>query len=65
MQNIRMNAKYETFVRRVVTAETGNLVPLGPPKSRYLCCTKSLAFGLKGNASVVKKIGVLNKEDTY
>ena len=25
-----------TFVRRAATAETGNRVPLGPPKSRYL-----------------------------
>ena len=61
-----MIAKYETFVRRVATAVTGNLVPLGPPKSRYLICTqKNLALGLKGNVSVVEEVGVVNEEDTY
>ena len=40
LNDIDCEQEKRTFVRRVATAETGNLVPLGPPRSRYLCRKK-------------------------
>ena len=69
--DVRRGAKYEnendidceqeekTFVRRVATAETGNLVPLGPPRSRYLCRGRSISIWIDRNCQ--KKVRVLKK----
>ena len=44
-----------TFVRRVATAETGNLVPLGPPRSRYLCRGRSISIWIDRNCQKESK----------
>ena len=65
--DVRRKAKYEnendidceqeerTFVRRVATAETGNLVPLGPPRSRYLCRGRSFSIWIHRNCQKESK----------
>ena len=65
--DVRRGAKYEnendidceqeekTFVRRVATAETGNLVPLGPPRSRYLCRGRSIRIWIDRNCQKESK----------
>ena len=44
-----------TFVRRAATAETGNLVPLGPPRSRYLCRGRSFSIWIHRNCQKESK----------
>ena len=42
-------------MRRVATAETGNRVPLGPPKSRYLYRTKNLYMNRQEKSKIALK----------